>query len=63
MLAFAVVFWPLIDRTVPGAFVGASLAWIVVSVAAWFARRKCRLIRRPERNRDPAMPRRRLGRE
>jgi Protein of unknown function (DUF3147) len=48
MLAFAVVFWTLIDRT-------------VVSVAAWFARRKCRFIRRPERNQDPAMPRRHLG--
>ena len=59
MLAFAVVFWTLIDRTVPGAFLGASLAWIVVSVAARFASRKCRFIRRPERNqnhRDAAPP-------
>jgi hypothetical protein len=61
MLAFALVFWALINRTVAGAFVGASLAWIVVSVAAWFARRKCRFIRRPERDRDQAMPRRHLG--
>lgn len=58
MLAFAIVFRSLIDRTVPGAFSGASLAWIVVSVTAWFARRKCRFIRRPEQERDPAMPRR-----
>jgi uncharacterized membrane protein (GlpM family) len=40
MLAFAAVFWWLIERTVPGAFGGASLAWLVVSVAAWFVRRK-----------------------
>jgi hypothetical protein len=61
MLAFAVVFWTLIGRTVPGAFVGASLAWISVSVGAWFVRRNFRFIRRSQRNRDPAMPRRHFG--
>lgn len=61
MLAFAAVFWMLVDRTEFGAFVAASLAWIFVSVAAWFARRKFRFPRRPERDRDPAAPQRHFG--
>ena len=40
MLAFAFVFWLLVERSVSGAFAAASLAWLAVSVAAWFARRK-----------------------
>ena len=58
MIAFAIVFRALIDRTVPGAFVGASLAWIVVSVAAWIVRRKFRFLRRSH---VPAMPRRHIS--
>jgi hypothetical protein len=46
MLAFAAVFWWLVERSVVGAFAGASLAWLVVSVAAWFLRRKMRITRR-----------------
>lgn len=53
MLAFAAAFWILVDRTVLGAFAGASIAWIVVSVAAWFVRRKFRFARRSKRDRDP----------
>ena len=45
MLTFAIVFWLLVERSVAGAFVGASLAWLVVSVAAWFVRRKMRIVR------------------
>jgi hypothetical protein len=45
MLAFAVVFWILIERSAAGAFVGASLAWSVVAVAAWFVRRRLRIVR------------------
>ena len=46
MLAFAVVFWLLVGSSVVAAFVGASLAWFVVSVAAWFVRRKMRIVRK-----------------
>jgi Protein of unknown function (DUF3147) len=59
MFAFAVVFWLLVERSIAGAFAGASLAWSVVSIAAWYARRKIRSNRRTsarEKGR-PAMPR------
>jgi uncharacterized membrane protein YjfL (UPF0719 family) len=61
MLAFAVVFWLLVESSVAGAFVGASLAWLVVAVAAWFARRKLRFARAAERNGGPALSRSRHG--
>ena len=60
MLAFAIVFSLMVTRSIAGAFVGASLAWIVVSVAAWCARRKMRSIRRrriPEKVGSPAASR------
>jgi hypothetical protein len=41
-LAFAVMFWILVERSIAGAFAGASVARLVVSVAGWFARRKMR---------------------
>jgi hypothetical protein len=57
MLAFAGVFLWLVERSVAAAF---SLAWLVVSVAAWFVRRKLRFARRVARETNgPAMPRRR----
>jgi hypothetical protein len=60
MLAFAGVFWWLVERSVAAAFAAASLAWIVVSVAAWFVRRKLRSARRVARETNgSAMPRRR----
>jgi hypothetical protein len=31
-----------VESSIPGAFVGASLAWLIVSVAAWYLRRKLR---------------------
>ena len=46
MLAFAIVFSVIVERSIPGAFIGASLAWLVVSVAAWSVRRKMRWVRR-----------------
>ena len=46
MLAFAIVFSVTVTRNVGGAFVGASLAWVIVSVAAWCVRRKMRSVRR-----------------
>jgi hypothetical protein len=39
LLAFAVVFFLLVERSVLAAFISASLAWLIVSVAAWCARR------------------------
>ena len=59
MFAFAVVFWLLVERTIAGAFVGASLAWLAVSVSAWFARRKARSSRSsPAHDKGrPAIPR------
>ena len=46
MFAFAVVFWLLVEGSIAAAFAGASLAWSVVSIAAWYARRKIRSSRR-----------------
>jgi hypothetical protein len=45
MLAFAIVFWSMEKRSIPAAFVSASLAWLIVSVAAWYARRGMRKAR------------------
>jgi hypothetical protein len=45
MLAFAGVFFLLVERSVAAAFVAASLAWLFVSVAAWYAWRRTRLNR------------------
>ncbi|GKQ53505.1 DUF3147 family protein [Bradyrhizobium sp. Ce-3] len=45
MLAFAVAFWLTVEVSAPGAFVAGSLAWLVVSVAAWYVRRKIRSAR------------------
>jgi hypothetical protein len=63
MLAFAAVFWLTVENSVLGAFVGASLAWLVVSVAAWYAWRKMRSVklRTDERNGGPAITRSRPG--
>ena len=61
MLAFAIVFRTLIDRSVMGAFVGASLAWLVVSVAAWFVRRSFRFLRRSQNNQGDAVRRRHIS--
>jgi len=46
MLAFAIMFSFLVERSVTAAFAGASLAWLVVSVAAWSLRRKMRSVAR-----------------
>jgi uncharacterized protein DUF3147 len=46
LLAFAVVFSSLIEASVPIAFMAASLAWLVVSVAAWYVRRRARFVRK-----------------
>jgi hypothetical protein len=46
MLAFAIVFSVMVERTVAGAFIAASLALLAVSVAAWYVRRKMRSVQR-----------------
>jgi ABC-type Fe3+-siderophore transport system permease subunit len=45
-LAFAIVFSLIVESSIPAAFIGASLAWLIVSVAAWYVRRKMRSVRR-----------------
>jgi hypothetical protein len=42
MLAFAIVFSLTVESSIPAAFVGASLAWLIVSVAAWCVGRRMR---------------------
>ena len=44
-LAFAILFSLPVKPNIAGTFVGASLAWVVVSVAAWYVRRKMRSVR------------------
>jgi hypothetical protein len=60
MLAFAIAFSLIGKRSIPAAFVGASFAWLTVSVAAWYLRRKMRSVKR-RRTSDgisgPAVPR------
>lgn len=48
LLAFAVVFSSLVESRVSAAFTVASLAWLLVSVAAWCARRGWRSVRRTQ---------------
>jgi Protein of unknown function (DUF3147) len=60
MLAFAIVFSLIVENSISVAFIGASLAWLVVSMAAWCVRRKIRLVRRrriPDKISGPAVPR------
>ena len=46
MLGFAIVFSLMVESSILVAFIGASLAWLVVSVAAWRVRRKMRSVRK-----------------
>ncbi|WP_249140884.1 DUF3147 family protein [Bradyrhizobium liaoningense] len=57
MFAFAMVFWLLVERTLVGAFAGASLAWLIVAMSAWFVRRQLRVARSAPRGSSPPMPR------
>lgn len=56
MLAFAAVFWLTVERSVAGAFIAASFTWLVVSIAAWYVRRKMRSVRRAGRLRKANGP-------
>ena len=42
MLAFALVFFLLVKASVFVAFVASSIAWLVVSMTAWYARHRIR---------------------
>jgi F0F1-type ATP synthase assembly protein I len=42
MMAFAVVFWMTVQSSIASAFIGSSLAWLFVAVAAWYVRRQTR---------------------
>jgi hypothetical protein len=56
LLAFASVFSVIVESSILGAFVGASLAWLIVSVAAWYVRRKMRSARRRRTAGKPTPP-------
>ncbi|MBR0799860.1 DUF3147 family protein [Bradyrhizobium jicamae] len=45
MLCFASVFALLARSNIPITFMVASFAWVVTSIAAWYLRRKSRLVR------------------
>jgi hypothetical protein len=61
MLAFAVTFSLTVQDSIPTAFIAASLAWAIVSIAGWCVRRKMRTARRSRGSErslslDPAGP-------
>jgi hypothetical protein len=57
MLTFAAVFWLTAESSIPAAFTGASLAWLMVSVGAWYLRRGMRSVLIPRRTSGSAMSR------
>lgn len=59
MLAFAALFWMMVERSVTGAFISASLAWLIVAFAAWFVRRQLRTAQSSQEDGGPAITRRR----
>jgi len=61
MLAFAIVFSLTAETTVATAFMGASFAWLVISVAAWYLRRKTRSARRVQAEHGSGSAMRRSG--
>jgi hypothetical protein len=50
LVAFAVVFYAVAGASPLGAFVAAVTAWAVVSVSAWWLRRKLRTVVGPDRS-------------
>jgi Protein of unknown function (DUF3147) len=63
MLGFAIVFSLIVKSSILIAFIGASLAWLVISVAAWYVRRKMRSVRKADggKNSGSAVSRSRYG--
>jgi hypothetical protein len=52
MVAFAVVFWMTVRSDMAFAFIGASLAWLFVAVAAWHVRCKMRSAKKGRKPED-----------
>ncbi|MCP3397669.1 hypothetical protein [Bradyrhizobium sp. CCGB20] len=53
LAAFAAAFYVVVSASVVGAFATAIVAWVLVSVSAWWLRRKLRVTaRRRERGRE-----------
>ncbi|MBR0821559.1 hypothetical protein [Bradyrhizobium liaoningense] len=48
LAAFAAVFYGMVSASIVGAFATAILAWAMVSVSAWWLRRKLRITSRRE---------------
>ncbi|MBW7974740.1 DUF3147 family protein [Bradyrhizobium sp. BR 10289] len=49
LAAFAAVFYVTVRTSIGGAFIAAIAAWTIVSVAAWWLRRKFRIVSRHPR--------------
>jgi hypothetical protein len=47
LMAFAAVFFLIVSKSVMAAFIAALCAWASVSVAAWWMRRRIRIVHRP----------------
>jgi uncharacterized membrane protein YjfL (UPF0719 family) len=56
MLAFALTFSLAVQESVPIAFISASVAWAVVSIAGWCIRRKMRTVQRTRRSQQSLSP-------
>jgi hypothetical protein len=61
MLTFATVFSLTVETSIAFAFLGGSLAWLVISVAAWYLRRKTRSARRSPTEQGSGSAMRRSG--
>ena len=61
MLTFAIVFSLTVETSIAAAFLGASFAWLVISVAAWYLRRKTRSARRAPTEQGSGSAMRRSG--
>ena len=59
MLAFAIVFSLTAESSIVAAFMVASLAWLVISMTAWYLRRKTRVrrVRGEQKGSGSAIPR------
>jgi hypothetical protein len=56
-LAFAIVFSLMVERSIAAALINASFSWLVVSVAAWYLRRKMRSVQAEAELRQDKRPR------
>jgi hypothetical protein len=61
MLTFAIVFSLTVETSIAAAFISASFAWLLISVAAWYVRRKTRSARRVRTEQGSGSPMRGRG--